>query len=88
MLSCVKFREFKEWQLSRLDKHIHDNQYFLGEKANHSIEWYEAEYDFFMQYNEKVGCELRAEYCSSICSARDGCILGKKFSALVIDMVE
>jgi hypothetical protein len=80
MLSCKQFKEFKEWQLCRLDKHIHDNQYFLGEKAHHSIEWCVAEYDFFMNYHEKVGCELRMEYCTTICTARHECMLGKKFA--------
>lgn len=64
---CTNFKALLDWQMIQLKKHIKDNQYYLGQKFNHSFTNEEAEHDFFEMYAQKVCSDLRKEFCTQRC---------------------
>ena len=78
-MKCTDYQNLTVWQHGRLIQHIKDNQYYLGEKLGHFVDWTDAEHDFFDNYCSTVGKELRLEYCGSRCEYRLDCDLGKSF---------
>jgi hypothetical protein len=79
MCQCQNFKCLKTFQVAELLKHIRDNQYFMGEKLHHSVQWSDAERDFFANHYKQVCHDLRLEYCNNHCSVQD-CSLREAFN--------
>lgn len=79
-MQCENFKALMDWQIIELRKHIQDNQYYMGEKLHHFIQYSDAEKDFFIHYSEKVCSDLRITYCTKICEFPD-CPLRKLFKS-------
>ena len=78
-MNCTNYKKLKDWQLDRLYEHIRDNQYYLGERAHHNIDWTDAEADFFKEHCSTVASKLRLDFCNNHCSAVD-CSLRTMFN--------
>lgn len=81
--SCQNFKALTEWQIQNYRNAVNENQWYLGERLEREVTWAEAEQDFLE--NGYYGCaeRWRSEYCSSICSFREDCVLGHQLCQCV-----
>jgi hypothetical protein len=71
VMKCTIPNALKEWQYKKLLEHIAVNQYYLGERLGHFVDWNEAEHDFFECHVINVAHDLRLEFCNTICDIQD-----------------
>ena len=60
---CERVEELNHFEVEILKEHIRKNQWYLGEKEDHEIDWAEAEMDFVLNYIQEVAREMRHEFC-------------------------
>ena len=70
-MKCENLQNLKDWQYNQLIQHVKKNQYYLGEKLGHPVDWEQAEHDFFTNYIKTVGKELRLTFCNTHCFVVD-----------------
>ena len=83
-MKCKNYHDLTKWQYDQLLQHVRDNQYYLGQKLGHPVDWKDAENDFFSNYIKTVGKELRLNYCNNYCNIGD-CELRELFNKKSID---
>jgi hypothetical protein len=76
---CKAFHLFQHWQLGQLWPAIADDRYFMGLNQHRTVDFREAEKDFFD--HNGYGCleNWRAEFCRLHCPHRKPCGLAAGF---------
>lgn len=77
--SCGNMPEFVKDQMTLMRGAIGENQWYLGEREKHGIEWGDAEKDFFNNYMKRVAEKFRVDYCLYVCDRQEKCGVAEKY---------
>lgn len=75
---CEVYSEFMKGQMQELVREIKVNQWYIGEKEHHAVEFKHATMDFIENHLDKFARGYRECYCNHVCKYREDCNIGVK----------
>jgi len=77
---CSHLRDLMQLQEPAYLKAVRDDQWYLGSKNGHGVDWETAQVDFMDNHLREWGRKFKIAYCGHICPDRNFCSIARNYS--------